>query len=219
MDSKRHIPSFLTCLTESIPVTIHRAFGISSNYSYQFLSSEESTGKYNVICTITSNKQKVSNSFRLVVEKPGLWILVCDKISNKTISPVITMPIEYKPKINSWVMTGTFDAVRALFTLNTFQDGFGLLSSLMCSYATVQFHCATKFMVISCYSLGGFCLNQAKLDERSHFEEDANASLVESPKIESVYRVPKLIEKLTKDDDSSFISSALVKLIQHTKSS
>lgn len=171
MDQKE-IPSFLKCIEgEPLLVTINRSFGGSSNYTYKFTDSKSSS-QYNCLVSKQGKKSvNVTNTFRLIQDRANLWILVCDKIGNKNISPTLTAPIEYRPKINSWVLTASFDTVRALFTLNNFEDGFGLLSSLGCTYATVQFHCVTRFMTISCYGFGGFLLNQAKVDERTVDEE------------------------------------------------
>lgn len=201
----KEIPSFLAVLEgEPLMVTIHRSFGGTTNYTYKFTVNSESKTQFKVDCLVSKQGKKsagVLNSFRLIQDRPNLWVLVFDK---KNISPVITLPIEYRPKINSWVLTGSFDAVRALFTLNNFEDGFGLLSSLACSYATVQFHCITRFMTISCYGIGGFLLNQAKVDERT-VDEDQDEE--QDDHVKSAHFIPNKTIAVSTDTITKYLQN------------
>jgi hypothetical protein len=122
-----------------------------------------------------------------------LWIAVVqstfhrNKTRKQIHSPPLTMPIEYKEEIGAWVMTGSFDAIKALFTVEGAPEiGFGILALTVCTSATVQFFGRLGSarqgggLVISCYGVGGRLVTQAKVDEKSEvsFADQESASSV-----------------------------------------
>src|SRR5579872_2562414 len=111
--------------TPSFVITLSHFFGVLT-YEYKFRLTESSSEPHVLNGTVemrrVPSRQFVKNEFKLFRYSDKAYVLASHKLYNKPSVPLITVPVEYRPRPNAWVFTGDFDDMRALFTLNTVED-------------------------------------------------------------------------------------------------
>jgi len=114
----------------------------------------------------------IVNPFKLIRISPTAYVLVCTKLYNSAnVSPPISIPIEYRRRSRCWVATSTFNNIRAVFSLNSHEDSFGLFASICTTEMTVTI-APDSTLTITCYGPMGYVLNQANTDDRDPTSSD-----------------------------------------------
>lgn len=183
MDGQRALPleapSLETTLNASqqapFVVTITNLMGGPMHYEYKFKVTRESAQTDNLLVelqiTRLPSKKTIRNHCKLLRHSPSVYVLVCTKLHNsRQVTPPITIPFEYRRRSRSWTATSSFGNVRSVFSLNSFEDGFGFLATLLCNEMTVQFP-SDGTMSIRCYAMG-VLVNEAKPDDRNLMDLD-----------------------------------------------
>jgi len=173
------LPLLLQTITgpQSYTVEIGRFLSGTASYRYAFTSvrSGDSFTSHIYNCTITitqiASKRSVINRFKLIVHSKTQGVIVCQRLGHVQLHPAITLPVEYQPRSQQYLIEGGFKDMRALFSLNSFEDGFGWLSTFFCS--KIRVHLLTQpvnGLKLTCLGLGGYVLNQA--DPTFYEDED-----------------------------------------------
>ena len=187
------LPQLLQSITGNQASTVEIGRFLSGNASYKYAFTAARTGdsftSYIYNCTVTisqiASKRSVINRFKLMVHSKTQGVIVCQRLGHVQIHPAITLPVEYQPRSQEYLIEGGFKDMRALFSLNSFEDGFGWLSTFFCS--KIRLHLLTKpvhGLKITCIGLGGYVLNQA--EPTFYEEEDDQTDEFEQSELDSV---------------------------------
>lgn len=182
------IPSLEAALNASqqtpFVVTITNFMGGPMHYEYKFKVTREGAQTDNLLVelqiTRLPSRKTIRNHCKLLRHSPSVYVLVCTKLHNsRQVTPPITIPFEYRRRSRSWTATSSFANVRSVFSLNSFEDGFGFLATLLCNEMTVQFP-SDGTMSIRCYAMG-VLVNEAKPDDRNLMDLDDEDSAPTTP--------------------------------------
>ena len=172
-------------LLQAHPYTIQipKIMGGTSCYRYTFNCVPKNTLITHGTVTIAQvdGKRQTTNHFKLMFHTIHQGILLCTQLGETKLNPPLAIPIEYQPRTKNYVFYGSFAEIRGMFSLNSFEDGFGWLATLFCTNMTVAIN--STEMEIICRGLGGYVLNRA---EPNHMHlEDEEIQLEASPFVDT----------------------------------
>ncbi len=82
---------------------------------------------------------QVTNAFYLYPHDPGFtYALVCDRLGEAWQQPPLCMILQYSPASRQWRIESSYNNIRALFTLNSPQESFGVLAAVSCTSCVVM---------------------------------------------------------------------------------
>lgn len=140
------------------PYTLHLTrflFG-PVNYVYSFDVKDASQGKIQYDCSVSMTKvgsnEKRVNRFNLVLLGPTRGVISCTTLGNQPIHPQILISVHYNSIGSKYVFSGSFDAMRALFSFNRVDDNFGIRTTFLCD--VIEMYLDEKSLSISCLKWG-----------------------------------------------------------------
>jgi len=138
-------------------------------YKYAFEAKQVNSLIADCTVTITNieSKREVTNGFKILMHSTRQGVLVCTHLGPTRLMTPITIPVEFQ-KTKKYVISGSFAEIRAMFSLNRFEEGFGWLATMFCSSMTVEID---EDLSLICRGLGGYVLNRSE-PNHAHFEDE-----------------------------------------------
>ena len=132
--------SFAAGLTKApFYLQIPKMVGGVTIYKYAFEAKQLNPLIADCKVTITNieSKREVTNGFKILMHSTRQGVLVCTHLGPTRLMTPITIPVEFQ-KTKKYVISGSFGEIRAMFSLNRFEEGFGWLATMFCSTMTVE---------------------------------------------------------------------------------
>lgn len=141
-------------------IQIPKVIGGLAVYQYDFEAKKLNNLMWDLTIQITNveTKRTVTNLARLLLSSRTEGVILATHLNQKPLIFPIATPVIYKR--NLYQFQDNYNSIRAIWTMNRFEESFGWLATLACTHIVVRID--AREMIMEARGWGGVTVNKAE---------------------------------------------------------